>query len=77
MAQSSEPPLIHFLHELLSDRIAGGIGVAVRAEGGGLLARDVVSHLVGWEDAAAEEAAALLRPLYLLLVTANRLLEPV
>lgn len=30
--------------------------------------RDIVGHLGGWEDVAAEEAAALFRPLYLLTV---------
>ena len=66
----SEPPLVHFPHELLSDRIAGGIAddradVAVRANGRGLLVRYIVSDFRGWEDTAAGEAAALLRPLYL------------
>lgn len=57
-------------HELLSDRIAGGIAddrvdVAVRANGCRLIKRYIVSDFKGWEDAAAGEAAALLRPLYL------------
>lgn len=38
----SEPPLVHLLQKLLGDGIAGGGGVAVRAEGSGLLARDVI-----------------------------------
>ena len=66
----SEPPLVHLLQKLLSDGIAGGIAddrvdVAVRANGRGLLGRDIVSDFRGWEDAATGEAAALLRPLYL------------
>ena len=78
----SEPSLVHLFHKLLSDGIAGGIAddgvyVAVRTDRRGLLGRYIVGDFKGWEDAAAEEAAALLRPLYLLLVTANRLLEPV
>ena len=66
----SEPPLVHLLQKLLSDGIAGGIAddrvdVAVRANGRGLLGRDIVSDFRGWEDAATGEASALLRPLYL------------
>ena len=70
----SEQSFVHLLHKLLGDGIAGGIaedgiGIAVGAEGGGLFARGIVGHLGGREDAAAEETAALLRPLYLLTVT--------
>lgn len=57
-------------HELLSDRIAGGIAddrvdVAVRANGCRLFKRYIVSDFRGWEDAAAGETAARVRPLYL------------
>ena len=70
ISQSSEPPLVHLLHKLLSDGIAGGIAddgvdVAVRANGRGLLGRYIVGDFYGWEDTAAGEATALLRPLYL------------
>ena len=46
----SKPPLVHLFQKLLGDGIAGGIaenriGIAVRAEGGGLFARGVVGHL--------------------------------
>ena len=66
----SEPPLVHLFHKLLSDGIAGGItddrvDVTVRANGRGLLGRYIVSDFRGWEDTAAGEAAALIRPLYL------------
>ena len=66
----SEPPLVHLLHELLSDGIAGGIAddgvdVTVRTDRRGLLGRYIVGDFRGWEDAAAGEAAALVRPLYL------------
>ena len=65
-----EPPLVHLLHKLLSDGIAGGItddrvDVAVRTDSRGLLGRYIVGDFRGWEDTAAGEAAALLRPLYL------------
>lgn len=61
----SEPTLVHLFQKLLGDGIAGGIaedgvGVAVRAEGGGLFARGIVGHLGSREDAAAGEATALL-----------------
>ena len=66
----SEPSLVHLFHKLLSDGIAGGIAddgvyVAVRTDRRGLLGRYIVGDFKGWEDAAAGEAAALLRPLYL------------
>ena len=32
----SEPTLVHLFQKLLGDGIAGGVGVAVRAEGSGL-----------------------------------------
>lgn len=38
----SEPTLVHLFQKLLGDGIAGGVGVAVRTEGSGLLARDLV-----------------------------------
>lgn len=65
-----EPPLVHLLHKLLSGGIAGGIAddrvdVAVRTDSRGLLGRYIVGDFKGWEDAAAGEAAALIRPLYL------------
>ena len=74
MQQPSEPPLVHLFQKLLGDGIAGGIaedgiGIAVGAEGGGLFTRGIVGHLGSRDDAAAEEATALLRPLYLLAVT--------
>lgn len=70
ISQPSEPPLIHFLHKLLSDGIAGGIAddgvdVTVRTDRCGLLGRDIVSDLRSWEDVATGEAAALVRLLYL------------
>jgi hypothetical protein len=69
----SEPPLVHLFQKLLGDGITGGIaedgvGIAVRTEGCGLFARDIVGHFGGREDVAAEEAATLFRPLYLLTV---------
>ena len=70
ISQPLEPPLVHLLHKFLSDGIAGGIAddrvdVAVRADSRGLLGRYIVGDFKGWEDAAAGEAAALIRPLYL------------
>ena len=66
----SEPPLVHLLQKLLSGGIAGGIAddrvdVAVRANGCRLIKRYIVSDFKGWEDAAAGEAAAMVRQLYL------------
>ena len=66
----SEPPLVHLLHKLLSDGIVGGItddgvDVTVRTDSRGLLGRYIVGDFRGWEDAAAGEAAALVRSLYL------------
>ena len=65
LLRMSEPPLVHLFQKLLGDGITGGIaedgdGIAVRAEGCGLLARDIVGHLRSREDAAAEETATLL-----------------
>ncbi len=73
LLRMSKPPLVHLFQKLPGDGIAGGIaedgvGVAIRAEGCGLLTRGIVGHLCGREDAAAEEATALLRPLYLITV---------
>lgn len=64
----SEPPLVHLLHELLSDGIAGDIAdnrvdVTVRTDRCGILGRDIVGDFGDWEDAATGEAAALVRPL--------------
>lgn len=64
----SEPPLVHLLHKLLSDGIAGGIAddgvdVTVRTDCRGLLGRDIVGDFRGWEDVATGEAAALVRTL--------------
>lgn len=61
----SEPQLVNLFQKLLGDGITGGIaedgvGIAVRAEGCGFLARDVVGHLGGWEDVVAGEASTLL-----------------
>ena len=68
-----EPPLVHLLHKLLSDGIAGGIAddgvdVTVGTDCRGLLGRDIVGDFRSWEDTTAGETAALLRPLYLFLV---------
>lgn len=43
----------------------------IGTQGCGFLMRDIVGNLGGWEDAASEEAAALLRPLYLLTVVGD------
>ena len=58
-----EPPLVHLLHKLLSDGIAGGItndgvDVAVRTDRCGLLGRYIVGDFRGREDVAAGETAA-------------------
>ena len=76
----SEPPLVHFPHELLSDRIAGGIAddrvdVAVRANGCRLIKRYIVSDFRGREDVTAGETAALIRPLYLFPVAETRVVR--
>ena len=80
ISQSSEPSLVHLLHKLLSDGIAGGIAddgvdVAVRANGRGLLGRYIVGDFRGWKDTAAGETAALLRPLYLRPVAETRVMR--
>lgn len=67
-------------HELLSDRIAGGIAddrvdVAVRTDSSGLLGRYIVSDFRGREDVAAGETAALIRPLYLFPVADTRVVR--
>lgn len=67
-------------HELLSDRIAGGIAddrvdVAVRANGCRLIKRYIVSDFRGREDVAAGETAALIRPLYLFPVAETRVVR--
>lgn len=59
-----EPPLLYLIEKLPGDGKTGGIaedgvGIAVGAEGCGLIARGIVGHLGGREDAAAEEAATL------------------
>ena len=76
----SEPPLVHLFQKLLSDWIAGGIAddgvdVAVRTDCRGLLGRYIVGDFRGWEDPAAGEAAALLRPLYLFPVAETRVVH--
>ena len=65
-----EPPLVHLLHEYLSDGVAGGItddggDMTVRTDSSGHLGRYIVGDFRGWEDAEAVEAAALIRSLYL------------
>ena len=80
ISQSSEPPLVHLLHKFLSDGIAGGIAddgvdVAVRANGRGLLGRYIVGDFGGWEDVAAGETTALLRPPYLFPVAETRVVR--
>lgn len=67
-------------HELLSDRIAGGIAddgvdVAVRANGCRLIKRYIVSDFRCREDVAAGETAALIRPLYLFPVAETRVVR--
>ena len=69
----SEPSFVHLFQKFLGNGIAGGIaedgvGISVGTEDCGLLARGIIGHLGGREDAAAEETSALLRPLYLLTV---------
>ena len=60
--------------------IAGGIAddrvdVAVRANGCRFIKRYIVSDFKGWEDAAAGEAAALIRPLYLFPAAETRVVR--
>lgn len=70
LLRMSKPPLVHLFQEVPGDGIAGDIAedrvcVAIRTEDCGLLGRYIVGDFRGWEDAAAGEAAALVRSLYL------------